>query len=94
MALNLIRLALDEVHQIGQLILGETEIGQAESVLVVVQLPADYSRAELDVVGAPGPSYRALLLEYVINVEDGNKAIVAECEAAAYAPHGHDVNSG
>src|SRR5262249_53466301 len=38
--LNFIRLALDEIGQIGEFVLRESEVTQTERVLIIVQLPA------------------------------------------------------
>ena len=92
--LNLVRLALYEVHQIGELILGEPEVCQPERILIIIELPANHSAPELNVVRTRGPGQRTLFLENVIDIQDGNKPVVSEREAAAYGPHGHDVNRG
>src|SRR5213593_4873378 len=71
--LNLVWLALYEVHQIGELILGEPEVCQPERILIIIELPANHSAPELHVVRTLGPGQRALFLENVIDIQDGNK---------------------
>src|SRR5690348_4637887 len=91
----LIRLPLEEVHKIRQLAAGlrEAEVSETEGILVIVELPPDQAGTHFDVMRAAGPGQRTLFLEDVIDVEDRNKPIVAQSEAAASAAHGRDVDS-
>src|SRR5258708_39276496 len=75
---DFVRLALNHILQIQQRSLSESEVAQAESVLIIIELPPDEAGTELDVVSALSPGERTLFLKHVVDVADRHEPVVTE----------------